>query len=126
MADSSAAVTNKRKRILSGMQPTGTGALHLGNLEGALRTWVKLQDQYEMFCCIVDWHALTTMYDRAEDIKANVRVVAAEYIAAGLGPEECAVLVHNPREEHAELYPLAIMGDAFGRVGPVPAFQGMT
>ena len=57
-----------RKRLLSGMQPTGTGALHLGNLEGALRNWVRLQDEYEMFCFVADWHALTTMYENPQNI----------------------------------------------------------
>ena len=53
-----------KKRLLSGMQPTGGGRLHLGNLEGALRPWIKLQDEYEMFCLIADWHALTTVAEK--------------------------------------------------------------
>ena len=64
------------------MQPTGTGALHLGNLDGALRSWVSLQDEYEMFCFIADWHALTTRYEETEQIAPACRQVAADYIAA--------------------------------------------
>ena len=59
--------------ILSGMRPTGK--LHLGNLFGALENWVKLQDEYRCFFCIVDWHALTTAYEESLNIKANGEMV---------------------------------------------------
>ena len=54
------ASSEKRKRVLSGMRPTGK--LHLGNYVGALQNWVKMQDDYECYFCVVDWHALTTDY----------------------------------------------------------------
>lgn len=111
------------KRLLSGMQPTGTGALHLGNLEGALREWVRLQDQYEMFCCIVDWHALTTLYDRTEGLPQAVREVAADYIAAGLDPEKCAIFVQSHVKEHAELHLLLSMVTPLGWLERVPTFK---
>ncbi len=101
-----------RLRILSGMQPTGQ--LHLGNLEGALRNWVKLQDEYESFFCIVDWHALTTLYERPEEIRDNTRQVAMDYVAAGLDPERCAIFVQSHVKEHAELHLLLSM------ITPVP------
>jgi tryptophanyl-tRNA synthetase len=112
-----------KKRLLSGMQPTGTGALHLGNLEGALRTWVKLQDQYEMFCCVVDWHALTTLYDRTELIAPASRQVAADYIAAGLDPERCAIFLQSHVKEHAELHLLLSMVTPLGWLERVPTFK---
>src|SRR5437667_9581669 len=98
-----------QKCLLSGMQPTGTGALHIGNMEGALRSWVRLQDEYEMYCCIVDWHALTTMYDRTDQIEPSAREVAADYIAAGLDPEKCAIFLQSHVKQHAELHLLLSM-----------------
>ena len=86
------ALTTSRKRLLSGMKPTGTGALHLGNLEGALMSWVRLQDQYEMFCFVADWHSLTTLYEDPSTIAEGSRQVAADYIAAGIDPEKCAAM----------------------------------
>ncbi len=112
-----------RKRLLSGMQPTGDSGLHLGNLEGALRQWVRLQDEYDMFCCIVDWHALTTMYDRTDEIGPRVRIVAAEYIAAGLDPEKCSIFVQSHVKEHAELHLLLSMVTPLGWLERVPTYK---
>src|ERR1051326_8673621 len=112
-----------RKRLLSGMQPTGTGALHLGNLEGALRSWVRLQDAYEMFCCIVDWHALTTRYHETEKIAPACREVAADYIAAGLDPKKCAIFLQSHVKEHAELHLLLSMVTPLGWLERVPTFK---
>src|SRR5262245_56940307 len=105
------------------MQPTGTGALHLGNLEGALRNWVRLQNDYEMYCCIVDWHALTTMYDRTEGIAEASREVAADYIAAGIDPEKCAIFLQSHVKEHAELHLLLSMITPLGWLERVPSFK---
>jgi len=105
------------------MQPTGGAGLHLGNLEGALRNWVQLQDEYEMFCCIVDWHALTTMWDRTAEIAATTRVVAAEYIAAGLDPAKCAIFVQSHVKEHAELHLLFSMVTPLGWLERVPSYK---
>src|SRR5438045_2019191 len=105
------------------MQPSGTGGLHLGNLEGALRNWVRLQNQYEMFCCIVDWHALTTMYERTEEIAAQSRMVAAEYIAAGLDPDKCSIFIQSHVKEHAELHLLLSMITPLGWLERVPTYK---
>lgn len=101
-----------KPRILSGMQPTGQ--LHLGNFEGALRNWVRLQDEYESYFCIVDWHALTTLYETPEEIRDNTRQVAIDYVAAGLDPNRCAIFVQSAVKEHAELHLLLSM------ITPVP------
>jgi len=105
------------------MQPTGTGGLHIGNLEGALRNWVRLQDEYEMYCCIVDWHALTTMHDRTEEIWPRTLEVAAEYIAAGLDPQKCAIFTQSQVKEHAELHLLLSMITPLGWLERVPTFK---
>ncbi len=92
----------KKETILSGMQPTG--ALHVGNLEGALRNWVRLQDEYWMYCCIVDWHALTAEYDKTDELKESIFQVAVDFLAGGLDPEKCAIFVQSEVKEHAELH----------------------
>jgi tryptophanyl-tRNA synthetase len=98
--------------ILSGMQPTGQ--LHLGNLEGALRHWVKLQSDYEMYCCIVDWHALTSDYDQTSELRGRIIEVAIDYLSAGLDPEKCAIFIQSQVKEHAELHLL------FSMIVPIP------
>ncbi|MCW5947745.1 MAG: tryptophan--tRNA ligase [Fimbriimonadales bacterium] len=111
-----------RKRLLSGMQPT-QGKLHLGNLEGALRNWVKLQEEYDMFACIVDWHALTTMIERPEEITENSFGVAVDYLAAGLDPEKTVIFIQSQVKEHAELYLLFSMVTPLGWLERVPTFK---
>lgn len=95
------------KTILSGMQPTGQ--LHLGNYEGALKNWVRLQDDYEMFLCIVDWHSLTSRYADTSGLKEDVFQMAVDFLAAGLDPRKCAIFVQSDVKEHAELYLLLSM-----------------
>lgn len=84
------------------MQPTG--ALHLGNLEGALRNWVKLQDEYWMYCCIVDWHSLTALYEKPDNLKDYIFQMAVDFLASGLDPAKCAIFVQSEVKEHAELH----------------------
>ncbi|MCX6346162.1 MAG: tryptophan--tRNA ligase [Armatimonadetes bacterium] len=108
-------------RLLSGMQPTGM--LHLGNLEGALANWVKLQDEYEAFYFIADWHALTTLYDKTELIKDYRRQVAIDFLAAGLDPNKCAIFVQSDIKEHAELYLLFSMTTPISWLERVPSFK---
>ncbi len=88
------------KRILSGMQPTGH--LHLGNYLGALRNWVKLQDEAECFYCVVDLHAITLPQDPAV-LRANIRETAAAYIAAGVDPARSALFPQSAVSAHTEL-----------------------
>lgn len=90
------------KRILSGMQPTGN--LHLGNYLGALKNWVKLQDQpnTECYYCVVDLHAITVPQD-PQKLKQNVRETAAAYIACGIDPNKSALFVQSAVTAHTEL-----------------------
>lgn len=98
--------------ILSGMQPTGQ--LHLGNYEGALKNWVSLQDDYDMYLCIVDWHALTSLYNETGLMKQRVFEMAVDYLASGLDGEKCAIFVQSQVREHAELHLL------FSMLIPIP------
>lgn len=112
-----------RKRLLSGMQPTGSGRLHLGNYEGALKPWVALQDQYEMYCFVADWHALTTMAGSPESIAAQSREVALDYLSAGLDPTRCAIFRQSSVMQHAELATLLGMLTPVGWLERVPTYK---
>ena len=94
-------------RILSGMRPTGR--LHLGNYEGALRNWVRLQDEYECFYEVADWHALTTGFEHTADLRGNRRETVKDWLAAGLNPERSVLFVQSDVKEHAELHLLLSM-----------------
>src|SRR5437870_13517553 len=92
----------KKPRMLSGMRPTGK--LHLGHLVGALDNWVRLQDDYECFFPIVDWHALTTDYADPREVKQNILEVATDWLAAGLDPDRSALFIQSQGPGHAELH----------------------
>jgi tryptophanyl-tRNA synthetase len=99
-------------RVVSGMRPTGR--LHLGHLVGALRNWAALQDQYDCFYFVADWHALTSEYANTAEITANAIDNAADWIAAGVDPERSTLFIQSLVPEHAELYLLLQM------VVPIP------
>ncbi len=96
-----------KKRILSGMRPTGP--LHLGNLHGALANWKSMQDDYECFFFIADWHALTTDYDATTPIQGYILEVFLDWLSVGLSPEKCTLFVQSHIKEHAELFLLLSM-----------------
>src|SRR4030042_6870850 len=89
------------KRILSGMRPTGK--LHLGHLIGALQNWVKLQDEYECFYMVADWHALTSDYADTHEMKFFVEQMFLDWISVGLDPERSTLFVQSHVKHHAEL-----------------------
>lgn len=91
-----------KKRIMSGMRPTGK--LHLGHYLGVIDNWVKLQDEYECFYQVADWHALTTKYDKTEELKQDVREVVMDWLASGLAPEKSTIYVQSLVPETAELH----------------------
>jgi len=82
------------------MQPTGN--LHIGNYLGALKNWVRIQNDYECIFCIVDLHAVTVYQDPAQ-LRAKIREIAALYLAAGIDPKVCAIMVQSAVPAHAEL-----------------------
>ncbi len=97
----------KKGTMLSGMRPTG--ALHLGNYFGALENWIKLQNAYNCYFFVADWHALTTSYEETSDIKANIEDIIIDWLSAGLDPEKCTIFIQSAIKEHAELYLLFSM-----------------
>ncbi|WP_424246060.1 tryptophanyl-tRNA synthetase [Elusimicrobium posterum] len=93
--------SNKKDILVSGMRPTGR--LHLGNYHGALKNWVNLQEKYKSYFFVADYHALTTAYDRTENIAANSLNMVVDWLAAGLNPEKCVFFVQSQVPEVSEL-----------------------
>jgi tryptophanyl-tRNA synthetase len=112
-----------RPRVLSGMRPTGK--LHLGNYMGALANWVKLQDQYECYFFIADWHALTTDYADPSQIAPNTVEVMLDYLAAGLDPAKSVLFLQSRVLQHAELALLLGMSTPLGWLERVPSYKEM-
>jgi tryptophanyl-tRNA synthetase len=110
-----------KERVLSGMQ--SSGKVHLGNLVGALQNWVKLQDKYECYYFIADWHALTTGYANPSAIKESVNDLLVNFLAVGLDPEKCTIFVQSRVLEHAELHLLLSMITPLGWLERVPTYK---
>lgn len=93
-----------KKRILSGMRPTGK--LHLGNFHGALTNWIELQnnDDYDCFYFVADWHALTSEYNDTGLIRENITDMVIDWFSVGLDPAKSTIFVQSSIEEHAELF----------------------
>jgi tryptophanyl-tRNA synthetase len=111
----------RRQVVLSGMRPTGP--IHLGNYFGAVRNWVELQERYECFYCVVDWHALTTDYADTSMVAENSLNVLADWIAAGLDPERSTLFLQSWVPAHAELYLLLSMITPLGWLERVPTYK---
>ncbi|MCL2414493.1 MAG: tryptophan--tRNA ligase [Bacteroidales bacterium] len=90
-----------KKTVLSGIRPTGD--LHLGNYFGALKNFVKMQDEFNCYFFVADYHSLTT-HPNPENLRKNTRRVMANYIAAGLDPKKCALYIQSDVPEVVELY----------------------
>jgi tryptophanyl-tRNA synthetase len=101
-----------RKRILSGMRPTGR--IHLGHLHGALLNWKKLQEEYRCFYFIADWHALTSEYEHPEIIRETTFDIVIDWIAVGLDPEVSTFFIQSQLIEHSELHLI------FSMITPLP------
>jgi tryptophanyl-tRNA synthetase len=100
-----------------------TGKLHLGNFVGALDNWVRLQDRFECFFFIADWHALTTDYADTSQLKENSFQVLLDFLAAGLDPERSTIFIQSHVPEHAELHLLFSMITPLGWLERVPTYK---
>jgi len=116
-----AAKETRKGIIFSGMKPTGR--LHLGNLEGALRNWVSLQPDWEMYCGIVDLHALTTAYEDTSELREDIFDMAVNWIAAGLDPEQTTFILQSKVPAHAELHLLLSMLTPVSWLERVPTYK---
>jgi tryptophanyl-tRNA synthetase len=116
-------MNTQKKVVLSGLRPTGP--CHLGNLAGALRNWLKLQDLYQCYYTIVTWHALSSEYMDAKAIKENTFEVAIDWLSIGLDPEKCVIFIQSEVKEHAELHLLLSMVTPLPWLERVPTFKEM-
>src|SRR5512146_1494711 len=114
-------LNNRKRRVLSGMRPTGK--LHLGNFVGALANWIGLQDNYDCFFFIADWHALTTDYADTSQVKQNSLEVMMDWLAAGLDPKRCTMFIQSHVPQHAELHLLLSMITPLGWLERVPTYK---
>jgi tryptophanyl-tRNA synthetase len=103
------------------MRPTGR--LHLGHYFGALQNWIKLQEEYECFFCVVDWHALTTHYEDTSSIAENTLQVATDWLAVGLDPAKATLFIQSRVLEHAELHLLLSMITPLSWLERVPTYK---
>ncbi len=100
-----------------------TGKLHLGNYVGALENWVRMQEQYDCFFCVADWHALTTDYADTSRLKENTVDVLLDWLAAGLDPAKCVMFIQSHVPAHAELHLLLSMITPLGWLERVPTYK---
>jgi len=108
-------------RVLSGMRPTGR--MHIGHYHGALKNWVRLQEEYECLYFAADWHALTTHYESPEDISAMTWEMMVDWLAAGLDPARSTLFIQSQVMEHAELALLLGMMTPIGWLERVPTYK---
>lgn len=106
--------------VVSGIRPTGN--LHLGNYFGAVKNFLRLQEEYNCFFFIADWHSLTT-HPHPGDVTANVRKILAEYLACGIDPEKAAIYVQSDVKEILELYLYLNMNAYLGELQRVTSFK---
>ena len=111
----------QKLRILSGMRPTGL--LHLGHYHGVIKNWVEMQNQYDCFFFVADWHALTTHYETPDNISQHVEDLAIDWLAAGLDPEKATIFVQSQVPQHAELNLALSMITPLGWLERVPTYK---
>ena len=111
----------QKKRVLSGMRPTGH--LHLGHLVGALQNWVKLQDSYECFFMVADWHALMSEYEHPLKLHEHTMQNVKDWCAYGIDPHKSVIFRQSDVPEHLELYAVLSMLTPLGWVERVPTYK---
>lgn len=113
-------MSGKKGRVFSGARPTGRQ--HLGNYLGAIKNYVKLQEDYECVYCIVDLHALTTL-ETTKDLKQNTLEMALDWLAAGIDPKESIVFVQSHVPQVTELHTILSMVTPLGKLTDLPTFK---
>ena len=111
----------KDHRVLSGMRPTGQ--LHLGHYHGVLKNWIQLQNEYDSYYFVADWHAFTTHYSDRIDLEKNVSDMVVDWLATGLNPNTSTIFVQSKVPEHAELHLLLSMTTPLSWLERVPSYK---
>jgi tryptophanyl-tRNA synthetase len=120
MGEDEARMTRAKDRVLSGMRPSGK--IHLGNFLGALDNWVRMQDAYDCFFFVANWHALTDDQDTSE-VPGDTVEMLADWLGAGLDPERATLFIQSLVPEHAELHLLLSMVTPVGWLERVPTYR---
>lgn len=113
--------TSGKQRVLSGMRPTGQ--LHLGHYHGVLKNWLELQQEYECFFFVADWHALTTEYEDPSIIEKSVWDMVIDWLAVGINPGSAKLFIQSRVPEHAELHLLLSMCTPLSWLERVPSYK---
>mgnify|MGYP000515242563 FL=1 len=111
----------KDHRVLSGMRPTGQ--MHLGHYHGVLKNWIELQNEYDSYYFVADWHAFTTHYSDNLDLESNVSNMVVDWLATGINPNTSTIFVQSKVPEHAELHLLLSMTTPISWLERVPSFK---
>ena len=111
----------KNHRVLSGMRPTGQ--MHLGHYHGVLKNWIELQNEYDSYYFVADWHAFTTHYSDNIDLESNVSNMVVDWLATGINPNTSTIFVQSKVPEHAELHLLLSMSTPISWLERVPSFK---
>ena len=111
----------QENRVLSGMRPTGR--LHLGHYHGVLKNWLDLQNEYDSYFFVADWHAFTTHYSDKIDLEANVMEMVVDWLATGINPNTSTIFVQSKVPEHAELHLLLSMTTPLSWLERVPSYK---
>lgn len=111
----------KQARVLSGLRPTGE--IHIGHLAGAIQNWIELQNKYESYFCIVDWHALTTHYADTSSLQQDIAGNVMDFLASGIDPEKATLFLQSAVPEHAELHLLLSLITPLGWLERVPTYK---
>lgn len=110
-----------KKRVLSGMRPTGR--LHIGHYFGALKNWVDMQDEYDCYYMSADWHALTTDYADTSDLKQNSFEMIADWLVSGISPEKSVIFKQSQIYQHSELFLILSMITPLGWLYRCPTYK---
>lgn len=111
----------RKKRVLSGMRPTGK--LHLGHFHGVLDNWLKLQEEFDSYFFVADWHALTTEYEKPGDLAQNTIEMVTDWLAVGIDPKKSVIFLQSGIKEHAELFVLLSMITPLGWLERNPTYK---
>ena len=114
-------MSSTNRRVLSGMRPTGQ--LHLGHYHGVLKNWLRLQNEYECFFFVADWHALTTEYETPQVIAENVYDMVIDWLAVGINPGTAKLFIQSRVPEHAELHLLLSMCTPLSWLERIPSYK---
>jgi len=114
-------ITSDNQRVLSGMRPTGN--LHLGHYHGVIKNWLDLQDQFDCYFFVADWHALTTHYADPKVISDSIWDMVVDWLAAGVNPKLSTIFIQSRIPEHAELHLLLSMITPLSWLERIPSYK---